>query len=337
MADFKITAFSTILDTISPIDYRTIQTPGGGRPDRQNLPTHRFWPKAASSGTGMREIVNHNQKRLSSHFRRPKTRLKPVSPRLVYAGLLVAAIVIGLVALEFDASVPGWRKTLPPGLISDFRIVTRFGKSDWILYPTGIFLICAFFINWGKLAARHRAFWTRVQIAAGFIFVSVAGSGLIVTVVKRIIGRGRPVHFADAGIATFHPFSDASWASFPSGHSTTIASFCTAIAILFPRLSVPAIIVALTVGASRVIVGAHYPSDVIAGFLFGSTFTILMARWMVINNFAVFNTSRRLHLLPRPLHPKSTIANGRHPGTKNVPSDKKNKTVRDAGPNAADA
>jgi undecaprenyl-diphosphatase len=252
----------------------------------------------------MRETIKHNSKRLSTHLQRPKARLRPLPRGLSIAGVLIAAIVIGLVALEFDASVPGWRKTLPPGLISDFQIVTRFGKSDWILYPTGIFLICAFFINWGKLAARHRAFWTRVQVATGFVFASVAGSGLIVTVVKRIIGRGRPVHFADAGIATFHPFSDASWASFPSGHSTTIASFCTAIAILFPRLTVPAIFIALAVGASRVIVGAHYPSDVIAGLLFGSAFTVFMARWMVINNLAVFNASRRLHLLPRPSHPK---------------------------------
>jgi len=252
----------------------------------------------------MRKNIKQNHERLRRHLRRPTTELKPLSRGLLVAGILFAAIAVYLVALEIDASVPGWRKTLPPALISDFQIVTRFGKSDWILYPTGIFLICAFFINWGRLAARQKAFWTRVQIATGFIFISVAGSGLIVTIVKRIIGRGRPVHFADSGIASFHPFSDASWASFPSGHSTTIASFCTAIAILFPRMTVPAVLVALAVGASRVIVGAHYPSDVIAGLLFGSVFTVLMARWMVMNNFAVFNKSRKLHLIPRPHRPK---------------------------------
>jgi undecaprenyl-diphosphatase len=261
----------------------------------------------------MRKNIKQNQERLRRHLQRPNTKLQPLSRGLLFAGFLVAAIVIVLVALEIDSSVPGWRKTLPPALISNFQIVTRFGKSDWILYPTGIFLICAFLMNWGKLAARHRTLWTRIQIAIGFIFISVAGSGLIVTIVKRIIGRGRPVHFADAGIASFHPFSDASWASFPSGHSTTIASFCTAIAILFPRMTVPAVLIALAVGASRVIVGAHYPSDVIAGLVFGSAFTVLMARWMVMYNFAVFNKSRRLHLIPRP-HRRKTGTTG---GTRN--------------------
>lgn len=260
----------------------------------------------------MRETAKHNGNRLAEHFRRPKTRLEPVSRALIYSGLLVATIVILLVALEFDASTPGWRRSLSPGFVSDFQIVTRFGKSDWILIPTGLFLVCAFFINWSRISARYRVFWTRLQIAAGFIFVSVGGSGLIVAIVKRIVGRGRPVHFPEMGAAAFHPFSDASWASFPSGHSTTIGSFCTAIAILFPRLTLPALVVALTVGASRVIVGAHYPSDVVAGLLFGSIFTILVARWMVINNFAVLNGSRRFHLLPRPRHPRSRIASGKY-------------------------
>jgi membrane-associated phospholipid phosphatase len=250
----------------------------------------------------MHQIAKNIKGRLRALLRRPGTRIAPLSRRLVVTAVAVSAIVVALVAMEFDASVPGWRKTLSPAMISDFEIITRFGNSDWILYPLGIFLSCAFFINWDKLTTRHRAFWTRVQIAAGFIFVSVAGSGLIVAVVKRIVGRGRPVHFADAGIASFRPFADASWASFPSGHSTTIASFCTAIAILFPRLTIPAVIIALVVGASRVIVGAHYPSDVIAGLLFGSTFTFLMARLMVMNNFAVFDRSRYLQIVLRPRH-----------------------------------
>jgi hypothetical protein len=50
----------------------------------------------------------------------------------------------------------------------------------------------------------------------------------------------------------------------------------------------------------------------VAGLFFGSIFTIIVARWMVINNFAVLNGSRRFHLLPRPLHPRSRIASGKY-------------------------
>lgn len=59
--------------------------------------------------------------------------------------------------------------------------------------------------------------------------------------------------------------------SFPSGHATTIATFCAVLGFHLPgrrwrwALAVPA----LLVGVSRVVVGAHWPVDVLAGLVLG--------------------------------------------------------------------
>jgi membrane-associated phospholipid phosphatase len=58
--------------------------------------------------------------------------------------------------------------------------------------------------------------------------------------------------------------------SFPSGHAASAAAFATGVAIEMPELAAGVIVLALAVGASRVVTGVHYPSDVLAGFAIGT-------------------------------------------------------------------
>lgn len=58
--------------------------------------------------------------------------------------------------------------------------------------------------------------------------------------------------------------------SFPSGHAASAAAFATAVGLEMPILSVPLRGLAALVGLSRVTTGAHYPSDVAAGWLLGT-------------------------------------------------------------------
>lgn len=59
--------------------------------------------------------------------------------------------------------------------------------------------------------------------------------------------------------------------SFPSGHAASAAAFASAVALEIPALRVPLATLAGLVGFSRVATGAHYPSDVAAGFVLGAT------------------------------------------------------------------
>src|SRR6185437_8196465 len=62
--------------------------------------------------------------------------------------------------------------------------------------------------------------------------------------------------------------------SFPSGHSVTVAALAIALYAIYPPAWPAYALLALAVMASRVILDAHYLSDVIAGFYIGAVFAL---------------------------------------------------------------
>lgn len=160
-----------------------------------------------------------------------------------------------------------------------FELTTHIGKSDWILSILGLVLIVMSLIKYKTLYSYKFLRWHNWFLKAYFAFTAIAFSGLIAILLKNIIGRGRPITLDGSSTWLSMPFSDSyTFASFPSGHSTTMGAIAAIVILLFPKFRTIVILIALWVGASRVALGSHFPSDVVAGLALGIMFTWIYAR-----------------------------------------------------------
>jgi undecaprenyl-diphosphatase len=186
-----------------------------------------------------------------------------------WASAVVLAVLLGL-ALAIDRPLSVWAQGAPEPVRALMAAITRYGESDWLLYPAAALYLLTAFV---ALVTRWRLMRTMLwQFAAlyAFIFVAVGLPGLFTTLVKRLIGRGRPMHLMDTGPFGLHwNWTDWTYQSFPSGHATTAFALAMAVGFLSRRWFYPALVFAVAIAASRVIVGVHYPSDVLAGALVG--------------------------------------------------------------------
>lgn len=111
-----------------------------------------------------------------------------------------------------------------------------------------------------------------VQRKRGAILLLAAASALIVNdflghhILKEIFARTRPCHVLD--ILENVPHCTQSF-SFPSNHSSNIFTIAALISLCHKNTTLLAGMIALMVGFSRIYLGLHYPSDVIAGAFCG--------------------------------------------------------------------
>jgi undecaprenyl-diphosphatase len=120
-------------------------------------------------------------------------------------------------------------------------------------------------------------------------------SGFAVNVLKYGIGRARPLYFDDFGVLSLHPFAmNARFAAFPSGHATTMGAVFGIALLLFPKRWYVALAITACIASTRVFVGAHYPSDTVAGFGLGCAVAILCGLILARLGFIFRHTSSAL-------------------------------------------
>ena len=151
----------------------------------------------------------------------------------IAAGIGIAALL--LVMVTIDAAAIRGVGHLPRWIISAFDDITDFGKSGWFLWPLGLL-----FLALAALPPILTSFSQRVlaviMVRVGFLFIAIAVPSLFVTIIKRMIGRARPMVGGSLDPFLYSPFIwRAAYAGMPSGHATTAFAALVAFGTLWPR------------------------------------------------------------------------------------------------------
>ncbi|GHA10333.1 phosphatase PAP2 family protein [Devosia pacifica] len=199
-------------------------------------------------------------------------------------------LIILFVALWFDAWLSQEMMAWPMVWRAPFFFITDYGLADWVLVSSVLMFVLGLAVFYLSRGLRRRAAM-ELTLLGGYLFVTVAGAGILTQILKRLFGRGRPPVFSDAGAFDFQRiFNDWTYQSFPSGHSTTALAFAFAIGFMSPRFFPLLLTLAVATGISRIAVGMHYPTDVIAGFVVGIAGAYIVRnlfarrRWLFVAN-----------------------------------------------------
>jgi undecaprenyl-diphosphatase len=150
--------------------------------------------------------------------------------------------------------VNNWRA---PKWIRVWSIAASRAGDGWIWYLTGISILL--FGGTDRLTA-----------------IASAGSGAAVgvglfTSLKKLSGRKRPCEIEPHCWATLLPPDRF---SFPSGHTITAFSVAVSLSEFYPALLPALLFCALSIAASRILLGMHFLSDVVAGAALGTGLAI---------------------------------------------------------------
>jgi undecaprenyl-diphosphatase len=228
-------------------------------------------------------------------FRKIADRLTLAAAVWLAAGLAFSAFVVWAFAeladevvegdsRRFDRAVLLWIHSSFPGwLDGPMRLVTALGYY-WVVIPLLAVAVLAF----------YRKDW---RLSAILLVVSTSGSIVLTTVLKAIFERSRPELFDSGYTASFY--------SFPSGHATLAVGFYGTLTLLlayrlrgYARWLVAAcgVSLVLLIGFSRLYLGVHYPTDVLAGFLAALLWLVFVgvvyAAWLSVRGLRAAETLR---------------------------------------------
>ncbi len=189
--------------------------------------------------------------------------LRQIRPFPAIVSLLCGCILL-VVAFAYDAEVQSWQKSLDKPLRWAADVVSDFG--DWpYLMAGGVALL---------VLSLHAKFRAIRQVVVCMMLASTL-AGALANVLKNTTGRARPnaKHVEQGWHGPVYQnrltLGNSRLASFPSGHSAAAAGFFGCLLFLRMPVSLLGVLLIWLIPAARIVSGAHFLSDVVAGSILG--------------------------------------------------------------------
>jgi membrane-associated phospholipid phosphatase len=180
------------------------------------------------------------------------------------------------------------KQNATPEIVSFFKTITVLGDATGYLVVAAVLVLILRTMAHSSIRnidfQRYRS-WGR---SALYAFLVMAGSGLLVNLLKYLIGRIRPRHLFEQGLYGFEPLN-TQWGmnSFPSGHSQAIFAAMMALFFIYPRYDAAYLVLAFMIALSRVMITVHYLSDTVMGAWIAVAAAILLRRYFTHKGYDV--------------------------------------------------
>jgi membrane-associated phospholipid phosphatase len=215
--------------------------------------------------------------RVPSHSRRAEAARRSARHGLLLTAITGAAIIALMYA--FDVQEIGMMPPRDTASLWPVRILTDFGKDAYVLWSLAGLLIAVAIVS-PALRGIPRSLLLGLGTRLQFLFLAVLIPVLMGELLKWSVGRGRPFVGGQANAFNFSHFAGSeAYMSFPSGHATTAFALAFAVSAVWPRARFAMAIYALLIAATRLVLLAHHPSDVVAGALVGVIGAMFVRYW----------------------------------------------------------